>query len=266
MKSKAWGFLLDLVVFSLGLASLLISFIFPRVEGLSFTSANYPIVISLIILLSLLIIFYDTQSSTLDTKLIPFLGVLIAINAGIRFLENAIPGPAGFSPTFFLIILTGYFFGSRMGFLMGSMTMLVSAFLTGGVGPWLPGQMITAGWVGQTSALLAKPIESLRFNDKFIEVVLIALVGAIWGMLYGVIMNLWFWPYIGAPSGQSWLQGAGFIQNFQRYLIYYMTTSLFWDISRSIGNVLVILGFTKPVLKIFTRFKERFSYSYRKDL
>ena len=26
------------------------------------------------------------------------------------------------------------------------MTMFVSALITGGVGPWLPGQMITAGW------------------------------------------------------------------------------------------------------------------------
>jgi energy-coupling factor transport system substrate-specific component len=148
---------------------------------------------------------------------------------------------------------------------MGSMTMLVSALLTGGVGPWLPGQMITAGWVGQTSALLSKPIEKFRWQGKLAEIGLIALVGAMWGMLYGAIMNLWFWPYLGAPSGQSWLQGGGFINNIQRYLTYYMATSLIWDISRSIGNVLIIIGLTKPVLKIFQRFKQRFSFSYLKD-
>ena len=163
-------------------------------------------------------------------------------------------------------MLTGYFFGSRTGFLMGSMTMLVSAFLTGGVGPWLPGQMITAGWVGQSSALIAKPIEKLGLQGKLVEIILIAFFGAMWGMLYGVIMNLWFWPYLGAPSGQSWLEGAGFFNNIQRYFAYYTATSLFWDISRAIGNVLVILGLTRPVLSVFVRFKERFSFSYQKEV
>ena len=265
MKTKFLSSLLDFFVFSLGFASLLISFIFPQAEGTPFTSANYPIIISLIILLTLLIIFLDSQRTTLDTKIIPFLGVLIAINSGIRFLENAIPGPAGFSPTFFLIILTGYFFGSRMGFLMGSMTMLVSATLTGGVGPWLPGQMITAGWVGQSSGLLSKPIKRFGLQGNLIEILLIAFIGGLWGMLYGAIMNLWFWPYLGGPFDQSWLQGAGFSSNLQRYLTYYISTSLFWDITRSIGNVLVIIGLTKPVLKIFKRFKERFSFSYLRE-
>ncbi|MFN2303816.1 MAG: ECF transporter S component [Anaerolineales bacterium] len=266
MKSKALSFLVDLVVILLGLASLLISFIFPSEGGLSLTRANYPIVISLIILFTLLVLFFDIQRSTLDPKIIPFLGVLIAINAGIRFLENAIPGPAGFSPTFFLIILTGYFFGSRIGFLMGSMTMLVSALITGGVGPWLPGQMITAGWVGQTSALFSIAAKKLGWYGKRIEILIIALVGILWGLLYGVIMNLWFWPYLGAPSGQSWLHDAGLITNLKRYFSYYLATSLFWDITRAIGNILIIFAFTRPVLKIFMRFKQRFSFSYLQEV
>jgi energy-coupling factor transport system substrate-specific component len=192
--------------------------------------------------------------------MIAFLGVLIAINAAIRFLENAIPGPAGFSPTFFLIILIGYTFGGRMGFLMGAMTMFVSALITGGVGPWLPGQMITAGWVGQSSVLVKWIVRSFNWSDKPGEVVLLSVFGAVWGLLYGAIMNLWFWPFLGAASGQSWLQNAGFLENVGRYSTYYLATSLVWDIARSVGNVLTLAFLTRPVIKVFHRFKIRFSF------
>ena len=43
--------------------------------------------------------------------------------------------------------------GSRLGFMMGALTMLVSGPLTaGGIGPWTPYQMMAAGWVGLGAA------------------------------------------------------------------------------------------------------------------
>ncbi|MEA3327184.1 MAG: ECF transporter S component [Chloroflexota bacterium] len=192
--------------------------------------------------------------------MIAFLGVLIAINAGVRFLENAISGPAGFSPIFFLIILTGYFFGSRIGFLMGAMTMFVSGLITGGVGPWLPGQMITAGWLGQSSAMLKPLIQGLKWQQKTGEILVLSIYGAIWGILYGVIMNLWFWPFFSASPGQTWLQAAGLEENISRYSAYYLATSFVWDVTRSIGNIFIISFLSRPVLRIFKRFKNRFSF------
>jgi energy-coupling factor transport system substrate-specific component len=205
---------------------------------------------------------FEAQSSIVDIKKIALLGVLVAINAGIRFLENAIPGPAGFSPTFFLIIITGYFYGSRIGFLMGAMTMFVSGLITGGIGPWLPGQMITAGWIGQSSTLLKIGVCKLHLNGKPSETILLAIFGAFWGMLYGWIINLWFWPFFGASVGQTYLQTASFSENLSRYAAYYLATSLIWDITRSIGNVFIILFFAKPVFSIFKRFQKRFSFTF----
>ena len=46
------------------------------------------------------------------------------------------------------LILGGYVFGARFGFLFGAFALLVSALITGGVGPWLPYQMFAAGWMG----------------------------------------------------------------------------------------------------------------------
>jgi len=210
-----------------------------------------------------MIIFIEIQSSILDSKIIAFLGIIIAMNAGLRFLENALPGPAAFSPIFFLIILTGYFFGSRIGFLVGTLTILVSGIITGGIGPWLPAQMITAGWVGQFSALLNYPIQKFNLKGKSGEIIILIFYGAFWGLLFGVIMNLWFWPFIGMIPGQNWLKNASIITNIQRYGAYYFTTSLLWDVTRSIGNILLLASLTRPVLKIFNRFQSRFTFQYR---
>lgn len=260
MRHRWLGLLTDVFVFVLGILSLLAPFILPQARTLGTQTAAFPIMVSLIIMLCLLIMLFEAQSSLLDSKMIAFLAVLTAINAGLRFLENAIPGPGGFSPTFFLIILSGYFFGSRIGFLMGAMTLFVSGLITGGIGPWLPGQMITAGWVGQSSVLITALVNPLGWKDKAGEIVLLAIFGAFWGMLYGLIMNLWFWPFLGAGIGQTFTQTVSALENLQRYLAYYLGTSLVWDITRSIGNVLMLTIMTRPVLRIFQRFQLRFSF------
>jgi energy-coupling factor transport system substrate-specific component len=261
MKSRLAGAMVSFFVFILGMISLLAPFIFPWARNPEAQSSSFPIMVSLIIVLCLLVILFETQSSILDSKMIAFLGVLIAINSGLRFLENAIPGPAGFSPTFFLIILIGYFFGSRVGFLYGALTMLVSGLLTGGIGPWLPGQMITAGWVGQSAGFIRWLTKKLRLKNKTIEIIFLALFGASWGMLYGLVMNLWFWPFLAAFPGQIFSQSLNLIENIQRYGAYYISTSLAWDLTRAVGNILMISILAKPVLKIFERFSRRFSFT-----
>lgn len=261
ITKKIFTLFIDFSVFSLGLMSLLVPFILPQARNLNQQTATFPIMVSLILGLCLLIMIFEAQSSLLDSKMVAFIAVLIAINAGLRFLENAIPGPGGFSPIFILIILTGYFFGSRIGFLMGAMTLLVSGLITGGIGPWLPGQMITAGWVGQSAALLTVFTTKLGWKGKPIEFFLLAAFGAFWGLLYGMIMNLWFWPFLGAGAGQTFTQTVSAAENLQRYAAYYLATSLIWDLSRAIGNVLIITIMAKPILKIFQRFKLRFSFN-----
>jgi energy-coupling factor transport system substrate-specific component len=259
-KNRLIGLATDLFVFILGILSLISPFIFPQAGDLGNQAATFPIMVSLIILLCLLAVIFEAQSSLLDSKMIAFLAVLTAINAGLRFLENAIPGPGGFSPTFFLIILSGYYFGSRIGFLMGAMTLLISALITGGIGPWLPGQMITAGWVGQSAVLVTIIVNKFALHDKRIEIILLSTFGALWGMFYGVIMNLWFWPFLGAGAGQTFTQTVGALENLQRYAAYYLATSLVWDLTRALGNILIISIMAKPVLKIFQRLKRRFSF------
>jgi len=273
MKSRLFSMAIYLAATISGLLVLYYPFFLPAISEQSgygtFRAGEMPAMMTLLLGLCLLVLLIEAQDPLMNTKLIALLGVLVAINSALRFIETAIPGPGGFTPIFFLIILVGYVFGGRVGFLMGALTMLVSALVTGGVGPWLPGQMFTAGWVGMSAALLRLVVQQLttktdrkktsRINP---EIIILAILGLVWGFLYGAIMNLWQWPFIVGAQGQSWIEGLGFLETLQRYLAYYLVTSVMWDTIAAIGNVLLILAFGVPTLKALRRFRKRFAFDY----
>lgn len=273
MKSRLFSLVIYLAATLSGLMVLLYPFFMPALSMRSgygtFRAGEMPAMMTLLLGLCLVVLIIEAQGKLMNTKLIALLGVLVAINSALRFIETAIPGPGGFTPIFFLIILVGYVFGGRIGFLMGALTMLVSALVTGGVGPWLPGQMFTAGWVGM-SAILLKPIIQplmIKINQKKSaginsETLVLAIFGLLWGFLYGAIMNLWQWPFIMGVQGQSWKIGLGFTETLRHYLAYYLVTSMIWDAIAAIGNLLLILAFGAATLKALRRFKNRFVFNF----
>lgn len=216
-----------------------------------------PFTLTVLLLLCLLILLYEAQSAVGDPRLTALLGMLVAINAVLRFAENSIPGPGGFSPVFFLIVLVGYVFGARMGFLMGALTLFVSALITGGVGPWLPGQMFVSGWVGLSAAALRPQGAKLSLRA---QVWLLAVFGAVWGFLFGALMNLWTFPFMTAPIQAANLPTAATnpIEFARRYAVFYLLTSLAWDAWRALGNLALTLTLGAATLKALIRFRVRF--------
>ena len=214
--------------------------------------------------LSLVALLVELQGQAISARTVAMLGVLVAITSVLRFVEVAVPMPGGFSPIFVPIILSGYVFGSRFGFLMGAFTLLVSALVTGGVGPWLPYQMLTAGWAGLTAGWLGRisnllsPISYLR--GASIEILLLCVFGFAWGLLYGIIINVYFWPFAMIPAEQSWAPGIGLGETLARYAAFYGTTSLGWDLARAVGNVVLTLLLGAPTLRALARFQRRFHF------
>jgi energy-coupling factor transport system substrate-specific component len=236
----------------------------------SLRAGQMPMMMILLLALCLLVLLFEAQGPMVNTKLLAVLGILVAINSALRFIETALPGPGGFTPIFFLIILVGYVFGGRVGFLMGALTLLVSALITGGVGPWLPAQMFTAGWVGMSTPILMPLVKIFRHKQSGWgssslnpEIILLASYGLVWGFLYGAIMNLWQWPFIVGPQNQAFVAGSGWLTTLQHYLAFYLVTSLVWDAIAALGNVILILALGAPALRALRRFKQRFEFSYR---
>jgi len=280
MRSRLLSIAIYLAAGASGLLALLYPFFQPALQAGQaapgqMRAGEMPTMMTLLLGLCVVVLLAEAQGQALSTRLVALLGVLVALNSALRFLETAIPGPGGFSPMFFLIILVGYVFGGRVGFLMGALTLLVSALVTGGVGPWLPGQMFTAGWVGMSTPLLRPMVHWLqrilgRFRHSqegrmgvIAELLALALFAVAWGFLYGGIMNLWEWPFIAGPQNQSWATGMSLLDGIRRYAAYYLVTSLAWDLAGAAGNLLLMLAFGAPALRALKRFRQRFTFIYQ---
>jgi energy-coupling factor transport system substrate-specific component len=151
-------------------------------------------------------------------------------------------------------VLAGRVYGPGFGFLLGSTTLFASALLTGGVGPWLPFQMLAASWVGAGAGLLP-PARGRR------EVALLMAYGALAAAAYGLLMNLWFWPFLTAGDPAiSYLPGAPVIDNLRRLVLYSAATSLAWDLGRAITTVALVGVTGSAVLAVLRRAARRAAF------
>ncbi len=241
-----------------GLVAFLWPFWSPVTQGQSEFSQHAqdaPLVTALIVGLCVLVTLAD-RAQMLNSKSVALLGVLCALNAALRLVSHFFPMPGGFTLVFVLIILVGYVFGARMGFLMGTFSLLASALITGGVGPWLPFQMIASAWIGMTAGWLPKRQTS---NVKR-QVWMLAVFGFVWGMLFGAIMNLYFWPFVAGDPSQYYQVGLGLGQVLKRYATFYVVTSLWYDAARAVGNAVLIVALGPAIIKTLERFRRRLSF------
>jgi energy-coupling factor transport system substrate-specific component len=240
----------------IGIVAFTYPFLLPTRPTAAAQASQAPLLTAVLLILCLVVLLVEVQGAQVSAKIVATLGVLVAITSVLRFIEVAIPGPGGFTPIFAPIILAGYVFGARFGFLMGSLTLLASALITGGVGVWLPYQMFAAGWVGLTAGWLP------HLRHPRLEFALLLAFGFGWGMAYGALMNLYSWPYLVGDAATSWQSGRGFADGLQRYAAYYLLTSLIWDLGAAFGNVLLLLILGRPTLQALTRFRHKFSFEY----
>ena len=190
-------------------------------------SADAPWLFVAILPLLLAVVIGELAEGSLDAKAIALLGILAACGAALRIPS---PGVAGFEPVFFLLIPAGRVFGRGFGFVLGAVTIAVSALITGGIGPWLPFQMFAAAWMGFGAGCLP------RAKGRA-ELVLLAGYAAGSAVLYGTLLNLWFWPFgAGTSTSFSFAPGAGSLANLHNFIFFDLTTSLGFDISRALTN------------------------------
>lgn len=212
--------------------------------GFSLTQENYW-VFFLFIPASLMALAIEINRGVIDMKAIALLAVLAALAASLRQIGA---GAVGIEPMWFLIILAARVFGSSFGFALGALAMSLSAILTGGIGPWLPFQIIAASWIGLAAGSLPR---SLRGRCEIVALMFVALIA---GMSFGLLMDLQLWPWIvGGDTVLSFQQGAGISENVKRFLTFHFLTAMAWDIPRSILTAILVWVTGRPVINALRR-------------
>ena len=76
------------------------------------------------------------------------------------------------------------------------------------------------GWIGFGAGLLP-PARSRA------EAAVVAAYGAVVSIVYGFLLNLWFWPWL-VPSNSAiaFVPGAPLVENLHHWLLFNLATSL----------------------------------------
>ncbi len=222
-------------------------------SGLGLPAATPALAIGLGAVLGLLAI--EVGARRMDARQLALLAALSAVDAGLR--AALVTGVGGFSPIFILVLCGGYALGPRFGFLLGAASLLVSALVTGGVGPWVPYQIFAVGWVGAAAGLVGMAAQGRRPGRR--DVLLLALVGGVAGFGFGAVMDVWNWTFYFSSPQIGWSPALAPAQALAHFAKYYLVTSAGYDAFRAGGNMLMVLAFGLPLLAGLHRLHRRFA-------
>lgn len=242
------------LVSAVGVVAFCWPFLAPPASRLSAHAEDAPWLFAGLLLLMIAVVGATISESGLGPKAVAMLGVLAATGAALRPVGA---GTAGIEPMFFLMVLSGRVLGPGFGFVLGSVTMFASALLTGGVGPWLPFQMLAMGWFTMGAGLLPGQV---RLRGRA-ELLLLAGYGFCAAFAYGTVMNLAGWPFMGSgTSNIAFDAHASVPANLARFAAYCLATSLGWDLGRALCTVVLTLAIGPVLLRALRRATRRAAF------
>lgn len=153
--------------------------------------------------------------------------ILTALSAAGRALTSGIPSV---QPSSFIIMVCGATLGGGAGLFCGMLTAVLSNLMLGSLGPYTVWQMLLWGMMGLLSP---KPMNA--------NVVIRVLYGAVWGFVFGWVMNLWF------PL-------AGFIPLTLTNFIAACVASFSFDLAHALCNAGLCLVFGGVFIGIVRRY------------
>lgn len=144
-------------------------------------------------------------------------------------------------PVLALVILTGASFGTETGFLVGSLTMLVSNMFFA-QGPWTPWQMFAMGLCGAGAGMLT---HLHLLPQKTFSLCVYGVFSAI--VLYGIPVNV--------SSALLWAAGDGW-----KSIFAYCLAGLPMDCVHALATVVFLWIGTRPMLEKFQRVKLKYGF------
>jgi energy-coupling factor transport system substrate-specific component len=176
------------------------------------------------------------ERSRPPSQVVALVAALAALAIAGRIAFAAFPNV---KPTTDIVVFAGYALGPAPGFAVGAFTGLISNFWFG-QGPWTPWQMAGWGLCGVMGAALAL---GTRNASRFT----LAAVCGFAGIAYGVLLNF------------SLMATYGGDLSIERFLAL-EARAIPFDAAHAIGNVAFALLAGPAMVRMLTRFRERFEW------
>jgi energy-coupling factor transport system substrate-specific component len=236
----------------IGLGAFVWPFVLPVGVGDEAHETDAPLILIALLGCLGLLLFLELGRGGLGPKTVALLGVLGAAMVALR-----LPGfIAGFSAMFIVVLVAGNAFGPGFGFLLGAVGTFASGLFVGGLGPWLPFQMVAVGWVGAGAGLIPKP------HPWPGRIAILAAYGFFVAFAFGALMNLWFWPFAAGSGAVGWVPELGALENLRRYATFYAATSFGWDFAGAVGNAILCVALGRPLLGALDRAARRMNLNF----
>lgn len=174
------------------------------------------------------------ERSRPPARMVASIAVLVAFAVIGRILFAPFPNV---KPTTDIVIIAGFALGFAPGWIVGSLTALVSNFYFL-QGPWTPWQMFAWGLCGLIGALLARV-----FRGE-VRRVPMALACAVAGLMFGVILNLGSAINVG---------GSDVLTSFWVYSV----RSLPFDVAHALANFIFFLIAGPLLIRMLERLKQQ---------
>lgn len=219
------------------LTPLILLAVFPLVAwtgALFLRDKQYDIISFLLALLACLPFYLSFERRKNQTAELVLIAVMIALAVLGRVIFAPLPG---ISPVTAVAALTALSFGPASGFLVGSLSAVVSNVLFG-QGPWTPFQMMAWGLTGYAAGILGKHnLLGGRFQ--------LAVFGFCSGIAFSLIMDVWTVLALGEG-----FQGS-------RYLAILATAAPF-TLIYGISNAAFLVLLRQPVGRRLERIRKKY--------
>ena len=189
----------------------------------------YALVTFIMVLLALLLFISGFERKEIGTRRMILVSVMTALSVLGRLLPLIKPITA-------LTILSALYLGREAGFLVGSLSAVLSNFIMG-QGPWTPFQMLAWGLIGLFAGIFAKPLRKSR--------VLLYVYGVLCGAGYSLLLDVWttIWTY--KEFSLSAYAAAIF-------------TALPYTVLYAVSNLLFLILFAKPIGDKLSRIQKKY--------
>lgn len=182
------------------------------------------------------------ERSRPPSQVVALVAALAALAIGGRIAFAAFPNV---KPTTDVVVFAGYALGPAPGFAVGALTGFVSNFWFG-QGPWTPWQMAGWGLCGIFGAALA-------LGGRKAGRLTLAAACALAAIAYGTLLNF------------SVMATAGGELSSQRFLLF-ESRAIPFEAAHLLGNVSLALIAGPAMVRMLTRFRERFEWRQRTEL